>query len=337
MDSEPVGDLSPLFFTELVETVGVGVAVYGDDGSYVYVNEAYADFFGVDSTELVGTPLWDIVPRIDADQFDRYWASFEVGETRSTETVHEYNGTTVPVDTITTRRIFDGTAYHFGTIKDISERKEREREISRQNERLDDFARVVSHDLRNPLNIAQGYLDILTEDVDRDELALAINSLDRMDTLITELLTLAKSGDGIGDTEQVSVSEVAEAAWNTVSTGAADIVYPDRSVAVIADRSRLQQLFENLFRNAIEHGGERTTVTVETRSDGFSVADDGVGIPVEERETVFDTGYTTVEDGTGFGLNIVEEVATAHGWSVEITESAGGGARFDISGVEFAD
>mgnify|MGYP000365614047 CR=1 FL=1 len=337
MDSEQPGDLSPLFFAELVETVGVGVAVYGDDGSYVYVNQAYADLFGVDAAELEGTHLWDIVPRIDADQFDRYWESFEAGETRSTETVHEYNGVSVPVDTITTRRLFDGTAYHFGTIKDISERTEREREIVRQNERLDDFARVVSHDLRNPLNIAQGYLDILSEDVERDELALAINSLDRMDTLITELLTLAKSGDGIGDTDSVSVVDVAEAAWHTASTGDAEIAYPDRDVAVVADRSRLQQLFENLFRNAIEHGGERTTVTVATNDDGFSVADDGVGIPVEERQTVFDTGYTTVEDGTGFGLNIVEEVATAHGWSVEVTESVDGGARFDVSGVEFAD
>jgi len=195
---------------------------------------------------------------------------------------------------------------------------------------------VVSHDLRNPLNIAQGYLDLLTEDIDRNELALAINSLDRMDTLITELLTLAKSGDGIGDTEPASVADVAEAAWNSVSTGTAEVVYPDRSV-VVADRSRLQQLFENLFRNAIEHGGERTTVTVGTRDGGFYVADDGLGIPTDEREAVFETGYTTVDGGTGFGLNIVEEVATAHDWSVEITESADGGARFDITGVEFAE
>ena len=337
MDFESGGDLSPLFFTELVETVGVGVAVYGDEGTYVYVNEAYADLFGVAPAELVGTPLWEIVPRIDADQFDRYWESFEDGETRSTETEHEYNGTVVPVDTITTRRLFDGTAYHFGTVKEISERKQREREIVRQNERLDDFAKVVSHDLRNPLNIAQGYLDILTEDIDRNELALAINSLDRMDTLITELLTLAKSGDGIGDTEPVAVADVAEAAWNSVSTRTAEVVYPDRSVVVVADRSRLQQLFENLFRNAIDHGGERTTVTVETRDGGFYVADDGLGIPTDEREAVFETGYTTVDGGTGFGLNIVEEVATAHDWSVEITESADGGARFDITGVEFAE
>jgi signal transduction histidine kinase len=95
---------------------------------------------------------------------------------------------------------------------------------------------------------------------------------------------------------------------------------------------------ENLFRNSVDHGGVDVTITVGALDggDGFYVADDGEGIPEAEREKVFDTGYTTTSDGTGFGLNIVAEIAEAHGWAVEAVEAADGGARFEFTGVESA-
>ncbi len=101
-----------------------------------------------------------------------------------------------------------------------------------------------------------------------------------------------------------------------------------------ADPSRLKQFLENLIGNAIEHGGEEATVTVGELADGFYIADDGPHIPEEERERVFETGYSTDDDGTGFGLNIVQEIATAHGWEVSVTDSEGGGARFEITSVD---
>ena len=104
---------------------------------------------------------------------------------------------------------------------------------------------------------------------------------------------------------------------------------------------------ENLIGNAVDHGGESVTVVVGSISPmytttragnplpaGFYLADDGPGIPEAERERVFETGYTTGDDGTGFGLNIVQAVATAHGWAVGISDSAGGGTRFDITGID---
>lgn len=78
-------------------------------------------------------------------------------------------------------------------------------------------------------------------------------------------------------------------------------------------------------------------MTVGDLPDGFHVADDGPGIPEEARERVFESGYSTVEDGTGFGLNIVAEIAEAHGWDVDIDESRAGGARFEFTGVEIVD
>jgi signal transduction histidine kinase len=76
------------------------------------------------------------------------------------------------------------------------------------------------------------------------------------------------------------------------------------------------------------------TVTVDETVDGIFVADDGPGISERDRRRVFDAGYTTADSGTGLGLDIVEQVAFAHGWEVAVTESAEGGARFEFTGVE---
>ena len=120
-----------------------------------------------------------------------------------------------------------------------------------------------------------------------------------------------------------------------VETAGAELVTED-DLTFIADVDRLQQLLENLFRNAIEHGGKDVTIRVGAIDEdgGFYVADNGPGIPPEDRKQVFESGYTTADDGTGFGLAIIKEIADAHGWIITITESANGGAQFDIREVD---
>ena len=87
--------------------------------------------------------------------------------------------------------------------------------------------------------------------------------------------------------------------------------------------------------HAAEHGSTAgdLRVRVGTLPDGFYVADDGPGIPEADRGQVFDAGYSATDGGTGFGLNIVQRVADAHGWEIGVTESEAGGARFEITGV----
>ncbi len=96
-------------------------------------------------------------------------------------------------------------------------------------------------------------------------------------------------------------------------------------------------MLENLFRNAIDHAGPAVTVRVHKTDRGFAIADDGPGIPPEERHRVFDVGYSTSTNGTGFGLQIVEQVVEAHGWDVHVIDGPAGGARFEITGVEVLD
>jgi len=217
--------------------------------------------------------------------------------------------------------------------QDITEQREREAELQRQNERLEEFASVVSHDLRNPLNVIDGRLELAKGDCDSEHLVDAEAALDRCQTLVDDLLTLAREGQRVGETEPVDVAEFVERCWRTVETSQATL-HTDIDRTVIGDRSRVQQLFENLIRNAIDHGGESVTITVGEVENGFYVADDGSGIPEEIRDEVFESAYSTVQDNAGFGLAIVKEIVNAHGWEIAVSEAATGGAQFEITGVE---
>ena len=213
---------------------------------------------------------------------------------------------------------------------------ERTAELERQNDRLEEFAGVVSHDLRNPLEVARGRTELAREECDSDHLAAVERAHDRMTALIDDRRTLAREGDPVTDAEPVDLGRVVGSCWRTVDTVDATLRNEAEGM-ILADEGRLRQLLENLIRNAIEHGGEGVSVTVGTLPDGFYVADDGPGIDPDRREEVFDAGHSTSQSGTGFGLRIVEQVADAHGWSVRAVESEAGGARFEVTGIESVD
>jgi signal transduction histidine kinase len=220
------------------------------------------------------------------------------------------------------------------------DRIERERELKRKNERLEQFTSFVSHDLKNPLNVADLRLELAMEDCDSEHLRDVAVALDRMETLIDDLLTLAKAGQHVDDVESIHLATLARTCWQTVQTADADLVV-DADLTVLADRTRLKQLLENLIRNAVAHGtsdaeeGESdVTVTIGALAGGFYVSDNGRGIPEADRDSIFEHGYSTADGGTGFGLAIVADIVEAHDWSIMITDSDAGGARFEITGVE---
>ena len=253
-------------------------------------------------------------------------------------------------------------------IETAAERATAESELRAERDRLEEFASVVSHDLRNPLNVAQGRIELLRRDAPAEHVDPIDRSLSRMDDIITDILTLAREGDTVGDLDTVDLRACVEDAWNTVDTGMATLRFDDDNLETLsADPGRLQRLLENLVRNSVEHGStsnraepddsvehgstsSRTTsgdsvdhgpteppdseVTVRVGllddGTGFYVADDGPGIPTGERESVFEHGYTTESGGTGLGLTIVDHIADAHGWTVTATDTPTGGARFEI-------
>ncbi|RLM66767.1 sensor histidine kinase [Halorubrum sp. Atlit-8R] len=270
-----------------------------------------------------------------------------------------------------------------GYLFPADERVERRKRLERQRERLDEFASVVSHDLRNPLSVAFGNVELAAEldgDASSERLERALDALDRMDDLISDLLTLAKEGKMARSAEPTDLRSVVDRAWRTVGEPAdAALVVDGPLPTVTCDSERLRQCLENLFRNAIEHGAPdeagagdpasaddeagsagrvapgtfapgsaagadpsdpdaaAVRVRVGRTDEGFYVADDGPGIDPDQRDAVFEPGHTTAPDGTGFGLAIVERIAAAHDWTVSVTESREGGARFEFRCADAVD
>jgi signal transduction histidine kinase len=333
-------DVTPVARESLMTNIRDGVVVLDAEGRITDVNPAARDLLGLDGLaigRLASTALDGPVGDIAADAGD------------------EETQTLVALDCTTGPRYVDVRVWpqsdrrgrslgHLFYLRDVTERERRERELERQNERLDRFASLVSHDLRNPLSVAEGYVEQARDTGAVSHLDDVVVAHERMEELIADVLAMAREGETVTDPEKVRVEEVVREAWGTVETPGVSLVV-ETDATVLAAPARLRRLFENLFRNSVEHGqpgGEGgLTVTVGDLADagdgssaGFFVADDGVGIPTERRDEVLDDGFTTNADGTGLGLSVVQSIADAHDWEVRVAESESGGARFEFAGTE---
>jgi signal transduction histidine kinase len=310
------------------EDLHVGVIVV-ENGTVVLCNEAAGEYLDMNREEVLGRPVEEAL------------GGFRDAVTGETPLTVERDGVAYEVTRSTV-----GVGGYTYLIQDVTMRQER-LELQRKNERLDQFASVVSHDLRNPLTVILGHLRHMEVDEDNQPHIDAIEeSATRMENMIQDLLVLSRAGTTIEDLEHVSLADVAVESWETAQTDDAELeLTVNESTTVRADRDRLRHIFENLFRNAVDHNNLPLTIRVglleanaETPGDsqqaGFFIEDDGDGIPPDERDTVFDYGYTTSDEGTGFGLSIVTDVIAAHDWDIRIAESDEGGARFEISGVK---
>jgi PAS domain S-box-containing protein len=300
-------------------------------------NNQFVETLGFERSDLVGTELAAFyTPDSRRELIDEngYERSLEGKFTRESRDLVAADGDVVETTLRAVPRR-DASGEVVGTLAmyvDVTEREE----AKRANERLEEFASVVSHDLRNPLNVAEGHLELAREECENRHLEAVERAHGRMEALIEDLLTLAREGDAVTETEAVDVETVVSECWGTVETGDATLdLESGRTMA--ADGARLRQLFENLVRNAVEHGGSDVTVTVGGLDDGFYVEDDGPGIPDTDADAVFEAGYSTNDGGTGFGLSIVQRIAEAHEWEVHVTDGSEGGARFEITGVDPAD
>lgn len=303
-------DLTPIARDRVLDTVTDGVFVVDRGDRVIDTNSAGRAMLANLEGSAIGARVESLFaehPQLRDEYYDL--------TARPDETTRElalmgghFHVRTIPID--------DGRDRHVGwlfIVRDITECKRRETQLEQQNERLERFADVVSHDLRNPLTVADGYADLVRETGDLAHLDEVEDAHDRMSAIIDDVLAVAHEGAAVTDPESVQLDEVAERAWANVDTADATLSV-DCSVTVLADRDRLLRLLENLFRNAIEHGSpsdrpmadesernepimERTD-TADTDdspvdaslivsvgvigtnpSYGFYVADDGCGLP----------------------------------------------------------
>ncbi|MWV64352.1 PAS domain-containing protein [Halorubrum sp. JWXQ-INN 858] len=278
----------------------------------------------------VETFLEHVHPDDREDVRRRFDAAFETGRWEFDCRIHRADGE---------RRWIEAQGeFHFdaegtptravGTVEDVTDERNSREELKRVNERLDQFSSMVSHDVRNPLSVALGRLERYYETGDESNLAPVETSLRRIEEIVTDLAALARYGSTGDEHGPVSLPDAARAAWAMIDTRSATL--ETEPVTLIGDESQLQGLFENLFRNAVGHGGPDVTVRVGPLPDGFYVEDTGDGIPSDHQDHVFEHGYTTGYGGSGIGLTIVDRIANAHGFDATVAESAEGGARFEF-------
>ena len=310
------------------------------DGEYVFrfrrLNRAYEDQTGITTKEVKGKTPTDVFG-------DEFGAKLHANYRRCVQ-AHEAISyeEELPVETgarfwqtVLTPVTTNGEVTQIiGITRNVTERVKQERQLRSQKEQLDEFASVASHDLRSPLNVAQGRAELLTNDCDSEHLTPIVESLDRMEEIITDTLILAREGQVVSDLERIDLINIVGECWKNVRTDEATIEIEDE-LTITGDRSRLRHVFENLFRNAVEHGGPDVTVRVGVIDDhGIYVEDTGSGIPEDAREEVFDAGHTSASGGTGFGLTIVKRIAEAHGWEVAVVDGTDGGARFELTDID---
>jgi PAS domain S-box-containing protein len=334
-------------FEGFLESAPDAILVADTDGAITKLNKQTETMFGYDRSELVGEPIERLIPSRFSDQHVEHRnAYFEDPETRPMGAdfdlyARRADGSEFPVDiSLSPIQIGDHVEV-MAAIRDISTRKwreeelrERERQLERQNERLDEFASVVSHDLNNLLSTATGSTELARRSGDSSHLDRVEEALGRMGELTENLLSLARDGQTVDEPEPVAPESEARPAWRTAKEEGAELRLVDCGAEILADPSRLKQIFENLFYNAIQHGGDGVTVRVGVEDGRLFVADDGPGIPEAEREQIFEYGYSGRPDGSGYGLAIVRSIVEAHDWDIEATESRDGGARFEIGDVD---
>ena len=332
---------------ESIQDAVVEFKIVDSDPIVRNVNPAFEDVFGYPAEEICGRSLNEfIVPEeyeheatnLDSRTSDGKYND-EVLTRQTTDGNREFLYRGVPYEQ-------EDNRYGFAIYSDITEQKRREAELEQKNEQLDEFASILTHDLRNPINIAEGYVDQVKEPGNQECIELIERAHDRMKTIIDDTLTLTKESKAVEDAETVSMTEIAESGWELVETSDSELRVADE-FAVVGNGDRLSRLVENLLRNAIDHNNGAVTVevgicdtpTTTTGTEGaadsaFYIADDGTGIPKSRRSKVFELGETTSREGTGLGLPIVKRIAEAHGWKVTIAESADGGAEFIFNNVE---
>ncbi|RXK47314.1 hybrid sensor histidine kinase/response regulator [Halorientalis pallida] len=324
-------------FEQLVEFSTDVLTIHRRDGTVRYVNPIIEDIMGYSPAECVDQ---NPVDRIHPDDRDRVLSFFAdpknwLGETRQvTYRMQTAAGEWRTLESVAHNRLRDpALAGVVVNSRDVTEREQYQRELERQNERLERFASVVSHDLRNPLQVIRARVEAARAESGSGHHDHIEDAVDRMEALIDDVLTLARDGQVIGELGETDLEGCARAAWGRVN--APDATLECRTdCAVEADADRLVELLQNLYSNAVTHGGHDVTVRLGVLGDdpvGFYVEDDGPGILPDERDFVFDYGYTT-GDGTGMGLAIVREIAQAHGWDVSLAEE-GDGTRFEFTGV----
>ena len=223
---------------------------------------------------------------------------------------------------------------------DVTESERRRRELDRQNEQLEGFATAIRHELLNTLQIITGRVSVAGDALNRGDVDLAKESLqstsetaNRMSEIVDGLATLARHGQTIDETMAVDLQTVVDSAWERADTDGLTMA-ADAEGQVIADPTRLRDLFENGFTFAAHNGA--SAVTVEREADEIVITDDGTPAGETAAEAFFEYGGAMPDADAGMTLPNLRMLARTHGWDVTLDTGYRDGVRIVVSNVTVA-
>ena len=218
------------------------------------------------------------------------------------------------------------------------ELKDRTRTLRRQNDRLEEFARVISHELRHPLQVAMGRTEIVDDAVDAESVRRQLETIARnheqMGQLIDDLVALAKENARKHEAEPVGLPRIARRAAGMVE-GPGPTLRIDTEAFVEADPERLRHLFETVFRFAVDRAGDGATLGIERLEDGsgFAVSAMGTALPDARPEELFQM-HPEPDDARRISMRIIMNIIESHDWEFDVV-THGDQTRFEFRDVTF--
>ncbi len=320
-------------------------------GLTTYGNPRFLRMFGYSSVrELYGRPIIEQIAPEDRERVMESVRSHERGQWDQQE-IEFYgvrmDGTQFPIHISTTSvNLPDGPAV-LGFFTDITERRKVEDELRRSNAELQQFAYVASHDLQEPLRMIVSYLSLLDErykdqlnPTAQEYIRYAVDGGERMRALIDDLLAYSRIETKGKTFAPVDMNEVMDSALAilraSIEENQAEIVVKPLPT-ILADKSQMKQVMQNLVANAIKFRGMATPqIHVSVRDRGnewvFSVRDNGIGIEPNQQSRIFQMFqrlHTREEyPGTGIGLAIAKKIIERHGGRIWFESDGKNGSTF---------
>lgn len=348
------------FFDSVLDNLLDVFFVFDVDRELIAWNAQLEEVTGYDAEKLAGCdPIELIVPEDREQAYETFVDVLTSGSATMEIEVPTQDGKH-PFE-VTASLITDESGrpeYVAGIGRDVSELRRQEaelerkqtelneavRKLERSNAELEHFAYVASHDMKEPLRMVSNYLQLLQrrygdqlDDEAREFVQFAVDGANRMSRIIDQLLEFSRierHGDTFEDVDTEAVLEVVcrnlEVA---IEESNADITVGDLP-PVTGDSDQLVQLFQNLVSNAIKYAGDdppQIEITATRRGETweFTVSDEGVGIPEDQIDRVFDIFYTDRDDdSTGMGLAIANKIVKRHGGEIEVESTVGEGTTF---------
>ncbi|MDZ7850784.1 MAG: PAS domain S-box protein [Halodesulfurarchaeum sp.] len=322
-------------YRELVAAIPDPIVLYEPDGGIIEVNQATKHLLGYSTSELLDSSFDDLLLEGRTEWIE---SRLRDGDPESVVFETQFvtrDGTTVPIEVAVTRIDYFTTEATLVIARDRSEHKQYQRHLETANARLEEFATIVTQDLRNPLTVAKGWTRMVRETHSFENLEKIETSLDRMDEIIEYTLTLAHEGDGIGHLSSVDLNDVIRESWLAVDPQLATLE-SNIDLTVRGDYGRLSYLFRTLFQRSADLGEPELTVTVDALpvGSGFFVAFDGPELQLDDRGLGVTSSHLGRSEAEDFDLMAVRRIADAHGWKLRLGESEAGGAKFEFRGVE---